>query len=136
MVLFEGDPKPKKTRAETGVQSCIDRFYNLFVKKFNHGVDIATAPKGSLATPIIKGGKHGKQFKELLATWDQATVEAVIDLFFYTKDPMIVRSDYTLDFFFMKAQYLRLAIVRRRPQMDDRQMSNIDAARRATGRDE
>jgi hypothetical protein len=139
----EVDPPEKKKRGRppgprpdtTGsVKACIDRFHEQFIKKFNPGVNPTTTPKEHLVTPLMSGGKHGKKFKELVASWGEAAVIEVIDRYFQTKDPQITRSDYSLDFFFFKAQYLRLAGVRRAVP-DERLADNIAAASRATGRD-
>jgi hypothetical protein len=136
MLFHDDEPKPivKAVDSAGAVKSCIDRFYNRFVAKFNPGVDVTGLPKEQLVRPIVKGGKHGKQFKELIAQWGQPAVEEVIDRFFATTDPVITRSDYSYDYFLLKAQYLRLAGVRNTRQLDDRQLHNMEAAARATGR--
>ncbi len=140
MTLFEdGEPaKPKRvkkpaTEADAAVKRCIDRFYDRFVAKWNRGVDVATTPKSQLVTPLVSGGKHGAQFKRLLAAWDEGTVLELVDTFFTTLDPQVVRSDYSYDAFFRLAQALRLAKARRQP-VDDRTLQNLDAAARATGK--
>ncbi len=136
-LLDVGDETKKlaKTRApksDGSVQRCIDAFYDAYLRRWNPGVDPATTPKDQLVTPIIKGGKHGRHFKELLTSWGERPILDVIAVYFTTTDPEITRHDYSLDFFFLKAEYLRLKAVRR--TVDERTRGNIDAASRATGR--
>lgn len=137
-MMFEEAPPPvpaKRGRPSTttGVKACMDRFYDKFVAKFNPGIDATAVPKEHLVTPLIKGGKHGKMFKELIASWSEQQVFAIIDTYFTTRDTQITRSDYSLDFFFLKAQYLRLLNAGKRNDLTQRQHANVAAAQKAMG---
>lgn len=150
MTLFDDDPqtkalakRPKKSEAVVGpVRTCMDLFYELHIAKWSAPADVAawradpeSVPKGRLVTPRIQGGKHGKKFKEMTDAWGEETTTSVIRQFFATTDPRVTNTDYTLDAFFAKADYLRLQLARR-PRLDARQQRNIDAIERATGRRE
>ena len=104
---------PKKTNPN--IKRCVDLFFEKFSQKFGF-------------PPKINGGKDGAHFKEILATWDVDVVVALVDEFFSTTDPRIVRSDYTIGAFYSLAQYLRL----RGNRTDDRTLANLDAASRAS----
>lgn len=81
-------------------------------------------------TPKIAYGKERKLLQGLIAPWGESDVLALVDEFFATTDPKIVRSDYTLTAFAYHAQHLKLHGHR----TDDRTADNIDAATRAMGK--
>lgn len=125
--LFGDRPeKPKKAKKEKppkatnpDIAKCINHYATRFKERFGF-------------KPKINGGKDGKHFKEILSTWKDeggcALVISLLDEFFATRDPRVLRSDYSVGAFYSLAQYLRLAANR----TDDRTMANLDAASRAT----
>ena len=83
-----------------------------------------------LLPPEIKGGKHGAIFRKMLATWNDETVLALIEEFFTTTDPRIVRGDYTVEWLYTNAQYMLTS----RGRLDPLTAANVDAGRRAMER--
>lgn len=134
----KGNPKAEP---DSAVAECIDLFYKLHIRKWSSPHDVAaweadpaSVPRERLVTPRVNGGKHGRRFKELLASWGRDTTIETVRLFFATTDPRITNSDYTYDAFFARADYLRLQSVRRE-RLNPRTQRNIDAASRAAGRE-
>lgn len=120
--LFGEKPEKAKKAKKVGdadVTACVDRFHDKFKDRFGF-------------KPKIHGGKDGKHMKDLLGAWadegGKKVVFELIDEFLTTRDPRVLRSDYTIGAFFNLAQYLRLKDVR----SDDRTMSNRDAIHRAS----
>jgi len=134
-------PRAKSSgEPDHAVKRCIDLFYDCHVRKWSDPRDVraweedrSSVPKERLVTPRVIGGKHGKKFKEMIAAWSETVVAELVQRFFATTDPKITNTDYSLDAFFGKADYLRLQQVRRRVT-DERLLNNLDAAARATGR--
>lgn len=121
----EIDAPKKRTRATAtngDVARVIDGFHDRFVVKFGF-------------KPKISGGKDGVLAKQLLA-WAQddggfATVCELLDEFFASVDPRVVRSDYTFGAFASLAQYLRVKRANPVASMDRRTLENIEAGARA-----
>lgn len=129
------------------VKRCIDHFYSRFVRKWNppahaevwlkeqaDGVapDERTIPKEQMMLPVIHGGKDGNHFKHLVATYGEEPTLRLVEEFFETTDPRVVRSDYTVGALFSLAQHLMLR--RAGKPQDNRAIENADAAARATQR--
>lgn len=140
--LFDEQPAKRKLRpkreTDPAIARCIDFFYDRYVARWNppalyEGWKAGTVPASQLVTPLIAGGKHGAQFKRLLA-WGEDVVRELVRLYFTTTDPKVARDDYSLDRFFVHAQYLRLKLARNHRVVDARTAENLDAAARATGR--
>lgn len=112
--LFEDEAK-----RPVPVQRVIDRFHDKFLARFGFKPD----PRGF--------GRFAKDVTTLISAWGEDEVVGLIDDFFATRDPRIVRSDYTQAAFLNLAQYLR---VRHGNVRDERTAANVDAAARATGR--
>lgn len=139
-----GPPKRRKKKPDAAppdgrVQHCIDAFYDGYVRKWSPPDAVAAwerdrTQKAGIVTPRVIGGKHGRRFKELLAAWDEPTVLDLIRRFFATADDAITRTDYSYDAFFAKADYLRLAAVRR--PAGDRLRRNAAAIARGLGLDD
>ena len=121
--------------ADVTASQCIDTFFELFVVKYNpsHVVDKWRSNgkrrrKGDgLLPPEIKGGKHGKLFQKMIATWGGDIVIGVIKTFFATTDPRITRGDYSVEWLYANAQY----ILTQQQRLDPVTSHNIDAARKA-----
>jgi hypothetical protein len=126
----ESKPKPKKkerrakTAANDGVRKCFDRFHALFVKKWNR----PDTPEDKQMRPMFRGGKDGKHFKDMIAAWGEETTLSLIDEFFVTTNPRVVKSDYSVGALVICAQQLLIA---RQHSVDSRTAANVDAAHRA-----
>lgn len=128
----DGATRPKKrpgARSDGVVQRCIDAYFRGFVGKFNP----PATPTEQLLKPIIHGGKDGAHFKKMVATWGEPTVLALVDEFFTTTHPRVVRSDYSVGALFQCAQHLIVANTGQ-TLPDQRTAENVDAASRATRR--
>lgn len=112
--------KKAKPGPNPAIKRAIDAYHTAFLKRFGF-------------KPVIHGGKDGDHFKKLLATWDEETVLGLVDEFFTTTDPRVLRSDYSVGALFTLAQHL---LLRRNGHAngDMRTTENVDAAARATGR--
>jgi hypothetical protein len=78
-------------------------------------------------------GRFAKEVKGLLASATEYELLELMDDFFSTRDPRVMRSDYKpMDFVFL-AQHLRLKRNGHK-RLDDRVVRDMDAAARATGR--
>ena len=62
MTMFDDEPpeklaivkvEPQKVEQQAAVKRCIDRFYQGFVRKWNKGVDLATARATSVAVLAV-----------------------------------------------------------------------------------
>jgi hypothetical protein len=111
--------KPTDAPPDPAVKRMIDLFHTQFTVRFGFKPD----PRHY--------GRFAKDVKALLSAWGETEVHDLIVLFFTTRDPRIVRSDYTTIAFVALAQHMR---VRSGAQADERTVSNMDAAARATGR--
>lgn len=116
----EKPTKRQKPPTDPVIAECFAMFVDLHVAK--HGIK-----------PPIRGGKDGKHFKDLLATYGRDEVFALIRKMFGTSDPRVVASDYTVGAFYSLAPHLAL-LDRRNGPKDRRAAENFDAASRATQR--
>lgn len=110
-----------KDAPDPAVKRVADAFHDAFLERFGFKPD----PR--------QYSRFGKEIKPLLATWGELEVLRLINEFFSTRDPRVVRSDYTMMAFLGLAQYLRVRQTGASTR-DDRTLRNIDAAARATGR--
>lgn len=110
---------PRKAPAppNPAIKRCIDLFHDTCMAR--HGIK-----------PLINGGKDGAHMKQMLATWGEPTVRALIREFFHTTDPRVLRSDYTIGALYGLAQHLLLRL-NGRAAPDTRTAENLDAATRA-----
>lgn len=123
------EPKPKKKRErravnDGGVRECFDRFQIGFIRKWNRP---NTAVEQQMR-PMFRGGKDGKHFKNMIATWGKDTTLSLIDEFFESTSPRVVKSDYSVGALFICAQQL---LIERQRIVDPRTAANVDAAHRA-----
>lgn len=114
--------KTKTTKAKSApeprIKVAIDAFHDAFVKR--HGF-----------RPQIHGGKDGAHMKSMIATWGLDDVLALIETFFTTTDPRVLRCDYTIGALFNLAHHVKLIDAR---PTDHKTASNVDAATRAMAR--
>lgn len=125
MSLFGEAPEPKKPKVVKPRSENADavlrieaRYTELFKERWKF-------------EPKRNYGRDRKELGELERLWGETEVLDLLQLFFVTTDPKIVRCDYTVTAFCALAQHLKLNA--RRPQ-DERTIANLDAAARAMGR--
>jgi hypothetical protein len=110
-----------KVDAEPAVKRLVDAFHAKHVAR--HG-----------CPPLRPDyGRFAKEVKSMLASATEAELVELMDDFFTTRDPRVVRSDYKPMDFVWLAQHLRLKRNGRRT-LDHRTVRDLDAAARATGR--
>jgi hypothetical protein len=110
-----------KTESDPTVKRLVDAFHQKHVAR--HG-----------CPPLRPDyGRFAKEVKAILASATEAELLMLMDDFFSTLDPRVVRSDYKpMDFVYL-AQHLRLKRNGRKT-FDQRVVRDLDAASRATGR--
>lgn len=113
------EPAKAKPATNPAIKRIIDYFHTAHIKR--HGIK-----------PIIHGGKDATNIRRLLDTLDESEVELLVDVFFSTADPRVLRSDYHIGSFVSLVPHLRLLLAGSRRQVDDRIAATVDAARRAT----
>jgi hypothetical protein len=115
--------KPKQEPKETDprIKTLIDAFHQKHIER--HG-----------CSPLRpEYGRFAKELKAMLVSADANELVTLMDDFFSTRDPRVVRSDYKpMDFVYL-AQHLRL---RRngRKDYDERTQRDVHAAMRASGK--
>lgn len=97
------------------VARCMETYHRLFRERFGFA-------------PRISGGKDGAHFKELIQLWGEPEVLRLLEHFFVTRDPRVLRSDYSVGAFYVLAQRLRIASG---DGADGRLLDNREALRRA-----
>ena len=109
----------EKSGPDPRIKRCMDRFHVAHLER--HGFK-----------PLL-GAKAGSLFKALLNTWSEEDVFALIDLFFSTTDPRVVRSDYSVGAFYALAAHLQL-LRRGRSASSGVEDHNAHSARQAAQR--
>ncbi len=108
--------KAKAKATESAVPGAIDLYHELFRGKFGF-------------KPRIRGGKDGKHFKELIATWGRDDVLELVRVFFTTTDPRVTRCDYSVGALYALAQGLMIDM--RGGRLDATTAHILDAVSRA-----
>ena len=132
----------RTTKGDPAIRQCLDAFHAGFVRRFNPP-DLAerflsdpdAVPRSHLTMPTIAPGKDAALMKHLIAAHGAESVLRMIDLYFgaAAADARVVTSDQTVGAFYALASYL--ATRHRRPQ-GSRTIDNLDAATRATQKQE
>lgn len=111
---------PKKAKTDPTARELVAMFHDEFFTRFGFKPD----PR--------QNGRLGKDFKTMLTSWSVDELKAVIQLFFRTKDPQVMRSDYSPAAFLRLAQHLRVRSVE--PSRDDRTLRDAEAIQQVTRR--
>lgn len=113
--------RKNNTEPDPAVKRCVDAFHQKHIAR--HG-----------CAPLRPDyGRFAREVKSMLASATEHELVELMDDFFSTRDPRVVRSDYKpMDFVYL-AQHLRLKRNGRKT-MDLRVVRDLDAAARATGR--
>lgn len=106
-----------KAQPNGAIRRCLDAYQQSYLQRFGE-------------KPLITGGKDAKLLQQLLATWDETDVLALIATFFTTPDARVQASGYTVGALFAEAQRLRLRA--QQPRVDARTLDNMAAAFGAT----
>jgi hypothetical protein len=121
----DAEPRPRKPRVKPDVDPAVKRLVDAFHAKHveRHGV-----------APLRPDyGRFAKEVKAMLDSATEAELVGLIDDFFVSRDPRVLRTDYLPMDFVRIAQYLRLQRNGRR-RHDERTLRDLDAATRATGK--
>ena len=123
--LFPIDDRPRKPKPKTDADPAVKRLTDAFHERHvtRHGV------------PPLRPewARFAKEVKAMLVGASEAELLGLMDDFFASRDPRVLRTDYLPMDFVRVAQYLRLKRNGHR-QRDDRTTRDLDAAARATGR--
>lgn len=123
--LFPVDDRPRKTKPKPATDPAVKRLTDAFHERHvaRHGV------------PPLRPewARFAKEVKAMLTQASEAELTMLMDDFFASRDPRVLRTDYLPMDFVRVAQYLRLKANGHR-RHDDRTTRDFDAAARATGR--
>lgn len=87
IVLVGGGPREKRAAADPNVKIFIDYYHDRFLSRFGE-------------KPFINGGKDGLIVKRLLSTYGLEKLKGLLDAFFDSRDPYIMRAGgYTIGMF-------------------------------------
>jgi hypothetical protein len=102
--LLGGAPKPRKKRAPAAAATEGDGAGARLVARWVDGY----VAKFGLKPDLRRVGHLGRDLKELASQWGELEVADVIDRFFTSTDPAIVRCDYSVPAFLALVPRLRL----------------------------